>query len=135
MGECPTVPLRECVSISVSLLNHHHSPRCLLLSGGIATAATWDNYRKDGRQIIAHTSLALWYSLSSPRCGPRSAVYLSYTVTERIVAGRGWWLVSVFVTALAFISSVGARRCHWSSLATRHNGSLLHVFLSQPTDM
>jgi hypothetical protein len=69
-----------------------------------------DRTAKDGRQITAHTSLCLWYSFCSPRCGPRAAVYLSYTVTERTVACRGWWTVLVVVTALATISSV-VRRC------------------------
>jgi hypothetical protein len=51
----------ECVSISVSLLNHHHSPRCLLISRGI-TAATWRQDR-EGRASDHCTHVALFVVL------------------------------------------------------------------------
>ena len=126
-----TVPLGKCVSISVSLLNHHHSPRCvrvgLLQRHGHWTAGTGVN--------TLHTCAFLRILMSSPRRGSRVDVYLSYAVTERVVAGRGWWPVLVFVACTGSNSSVWCASLHWPSSTARYNGSLLQVFFVKKTDM
>ena len=116
-----TVPLGKCVSISVSLLNHHHWKDCLLwilrpffvYDLGVRLLQRHRHTRPRGRASDHRTPVVLFVVLmSAPRRGPRVDVYLSYTATpERVVAGRGWRSVLVLVAALASISSVGGRRC------------------------
>jgi hypothetical protein len=75
-------------------------------SDGI-TAATLRQDRKDGVRSL-HTRRSLCDTYSFPTCGVRSSSCSgsSYTMTERIVASRGWWTRSVVMTMLASINSV-----------------------------